>query len=267
MSNEYKNMVTYIARAGYCAKSVVYSLLGCMIVYAALYAGSVENISKKDIFEKIDSSMFGSIILFLVLVGLACYVIWRLVQFLLNPEDLDKHKPMELTTRIFYCISALLYVSVAYTAFNVLYNSTEQSQSSQTLVAQLLQHPFGVYLIAGVGAIIIVFAGIQLKHAIKQDFIAKFDRTQLSDKQRRAIYLSGRIGFTGRAIVYVIIGGFITIAAIEHDPSQAGGLSDALMIILNKPFGPYLLAAVGICMFAFGVFCGFEGRYRVTKKQ
>lgn len=267
MKNEYKNVITYIARAGYCAKSVVYSLLGGMIVYAALYAGSVESISKKDIFQKINSSMFGSTLLFLVLVGLVCYVIWRLLQFILNPEDLDKHKPIDLITRVFYFISSLLYASVAYTAFKVLYNNTEQSQSSQTLTAELLQQPLGVYLIAGVGATIVVFSGIQLKHAIKQDFMSKFDRSQLSNKQRRAIHLSGRVGFTGRAIVYVIIGGFITIAAIEHDPSQAGGLSDALMVILNKPFGPYLLAAMGICMFAFGIFCGFEGRYRVTKKQ
>lgn len=266
MTGEYKNIIKLIARAGYCAKSVVYSVLGSMIIYAALYARSVDNLSKKDIFEKIDSSTFGSALLLLVVIGLVCYVIWRLVQFCLNPEELDNRKPMELVTRSFYFISALLYTSVAYTAFKVLHGSYEQGKSSKTLTAELLQHPLGMYLIAGIGAIIIVFAGVQLKHAVKQDFMSKFDTSQLSSKERQIIYLSGRLGFIGRAVIYVIIGGFVTFAAINHRPSQAGGLSDALMVILNKPFGPYLMAAVGVSMFAFGIFCGFEGRYRAVKK-
>ena len=266
MTSEYKRIITYIARAGYCAKCVVYSLLGGMIIYAALYAGSADQISKKDIFQKIESSTFGSTILFLVFAGLICYVIWRLIQFILNPDDLDKHKPLDLITRFFYFISALLYASVAYTAFKVLFNSQDTSKSKQTLTAEWLQHPLGVYLISGLGIIIIIFAGIQLKHAIKQDFMSKFDRSQLSQKQRKSILLSGRIGFIGRAIIYVIIGGFITFAAINHNPSQAGGLSEALVMILNKPFGAYLLAAVGVAMLGFGIFCGFEGRYRAIKK-
>lgn len=130
----------------------------------------------------------------------------------------------------------------------------------------LMNQTWGVYLLLALGVVVVLFAGIQLKHAIKQDFMDKFETDQLSHKAQDVIKLSGRAGYLGRTVTYLLVGGFIITAAIQNDASEAGGLGKALVTILETPFGPYLLGAVGLGMLCFGVFCGFEGRYRDTGK-
>lgn len=257
--------ITYIARAGYCSKAIIYGVLGAMILYGAFYSGSVEDIDKAKIFNEIESTTLGSVLLGAVFIGLVGYVIWRLVQFVTNPDDLDNSDASDLMKRGFYFVSALIYGTVAYTAFEVLSGTSKQQEGGkQSMSESLMSQTWGVYLLLAIGVVIVVFAGIQLKHAIKQDFMDKFETNQLSQKAQDVIKLSGRAGYLGRTATYVLVGGFIITAAIQNDPSEAGGLGKALVTILETPFGPYLLGAVGLGMLCFGVFCGFEGRYRDT---
>jgi formate hydrogenlyase subunit 3/multisubunit Na+/H+ antiporter MnhD subunit len=59
-------------------------------------------------------------------------------------------------------------------------------------------------------------------------------------------------------------GGFFIHAAATQDSDKAGGLAKALVTLLQQPFGPWMVGLVGCGMVGFGLFCGFEGRYRKT---
>jgi hypothetical protein len=63
----------------------------------------------------------------------------------------------------------------------------------------------------------------------------------MSETERR---WGGRIGFAGhlaRAVVFGLIGLFVTNAAVEYDPKESIGLDGALQKLVNTDYGPYLL--------------------------
>ena len=65
-----------------------------------------------------------------------------------------------------------------------------------------------------------------------------------------------------RAVVFAVISWFFFKAAIEYDPQQADGLDGALRKIAAQPYGTWLLAIVAVGLFAYGVFCLIQARYR-----
>ena len=65
-----------------------------------------------------------------------------------------------------------------------------------------------------------------------------------------------------RGFVFVVIGGFLVIAAYRANPQEAKGLGDALRALEQAPYGPYLLAAVGLGLIAYAVHQFVEARLR-----
>ena len=68
-------------------------------------------------------------------------------------------------------------------------------------------------------------------------------------------------------MVYLLIGGFMAQAALQADPSEAGGLDEALGTIQSQPYGPWLLALVAVGLVMYGVYCGLNAAYREYRGQ
>jgi hypothetical protein len=254
--------IKMIARVGYAAKCVVYCILGVLTIYTAFSAARADEVSKKSVFQEILSVPFGTLSLTAITIGLACYVTWRVVQGITNPGNLDMNEPKEVLMRIFYFFSAIAYGLATYVAMKVLMGSSDNSQQQQ-VSDNILQETWGALLVGTISLAIIVFAFIQLKHAMKVDFMDKFVAS-MSRRQRKLAEWSGRLGFACRGVIYLIVGGFFVNASITQNSEKAGGLAEALKTLIVQPFGPWLVAAVGIGLIGFGVFCGLEGRYRKT---
>jgi hypothetical protein len=63
-------------------------------------------------------------------------------------------------------------------------------------------------------------------------------------------------------LVFVIIGAFVVIAAVQAQSSQVRGLGGALQTLQRQPYGWILLAITAAGLFAFGT-CGFaQALYR-----
>ena len=71
-----------------------------------------------------------------------------------------------------------------------------------------------------------------------------------------------RFGLIARGFVFLIIGGFIVVAAWRYDPQQARGLAGALQALQEQPYGQALLGIVALGLVAFGLYCGVEALYR-----
>ena len=56
--------------------------------------------------------------------------------------------------------------------------------------------------------------------------------------------------------------GFFFKAAADYNASQATGLDGALQKLAHAPYGTVILGIVAVGLFAFGLFCLIQARYR-----
>jgi hypothetical protein len=71
-----------------------------------------------------------------------------------------------------------------------------------------------------------------------------------------------RFGLIARGAVFVIIGAFLVVAAVQLDSAQARGLQGALETLQRQPYGWILLGIVALGLVAFGVYSLIEAWYR-----
>lgn len=90
----------------------------------------------------------------------------------------------------------------------------------------------------------------------------RLSRVQMSRSVETGVERAGRAGYAARAIVLAIVGTFFIVAAVQHDPQEAVGLSGALQALSERGWGAAVLWFVAIGLFLFGCFCFAEAKYR-----
>jgi type IV secretory pathway VirB2 component (pilin) len=71
----------------------------------------------------------------------------------------------------------------------------------------------------------------------------------------------GIAGYVAKGVVLGVLGILVIIAAVTHDPAQAGGLDEALKTLTELPFGVVLLGVVAVGLIAYGAFCFARARW------
>jgi hypothetical protein len=66
-----------------------------------------------------------------------------------------------------------------------------------------------------------------------------------------------------RCVVFGLIATFLVRAAVQHDPSEAGGLAQALRTLAEQPYAPIVLGAEAVGLAAYGAFQLALARYRI----
>lgn len=255
-----------LARFGYAAKGVVYSLVGILAFRAAFNWGGEVSGSKGALAE-IGTKPFGKIILFIVGVGLIGYVIWKFVQAIYDPEH-NEDGWKNYARRVFYAISGLIYGSLAFAAFRIVFGGGSSSggssggSSSSQQTASLLSQPFGQWLVGLVGVAAAGYGFYSIYRGATVKFRKKIKTSQMSDKEETWAIRAGRFGLICKGIVSTIIGYFFVQAARLSDPSRAESTKGALEAIQELPFGSYLMGIVALGLIAYGIHLFVQARYR-----
>ncbi len=253
-----------LARAGYVAKGLVYILIGILAVRTAVGAGGTPT-DRQGALLTIYHEPFGRALLALITIGLAAFGFWSLVQAALDTE----HKGTEakgIVERVGYTIVGFSYLGLAIAAGRLAAGTGGAGQSSnastQDWTARLLDAPLGVALVILVGLIVLGVAVALVQRAWTATFKQELELWRMSDTMRRGVIALGRIGHAALGFVFAVIGLFLIVAAVKHDPHQAKGLGGALTTTAQQPFGPALLVVVALGLAAYGVFSLAQGRYR-----
>ena len=134
-----------------------------------------------------------------------------------------------------------------------------EDQAAKDWTAWLLVQPFGPWLV-GFAGLAIVGAGL--------GFAARGWRGNVTDylalppEARGWAVPLGRLGFTARGVVFVLIGGFLGLAALHGSSSDVRGLGGALRSLETQPYGWALLALTAAGLLAFGLFGFVQARFR-----
>lgn len=255
---------TRYARFGYVAKGIVYVIIGALAAKAALGQGSAATDRNKAI-QVIYQQPFGRFLLAVVTIGLFGYALWSWLQAALDTENKGR-RLKGIVQRLGYAAVGFSYAGLALAALQLVLQKGGGGKSSdasaQDWTARLLQAPFGVALVVLVGLVALGLALRQANYAYTARFKGRLNLSGVSDQARAGIILLGRWGMAALGVVFAVVGVFLIIAALRHDPHQAKGLGGALQTLAGQPFGHYLLGVVAVGLIAYGVYALVEARYR-----
>lgn len=251
--------VVMLARLGYAAKGIVYSVVGVLAVMFVLGEGGGLTDNKGAI-QKISAQPFGIALVWLVAAGLLCYAIWNAVRATLDPANVGTDKK-GLVKRFGYGLSAVWHVLLAVYAGQLAYGSDASEGSTESSVAKLMSMPLGQVLVGIVGLVTVGFGLFQIYRAIANKVGDEFDEGQMSEGMKTFACRVARIGIGARGLVFPMIGGSLVLAAFHRQPGQAEGFSDSMRELASQPFGEFLIAFVAAGLLAYGLYLLCVARY------
>ncbi len=249
-----------LAKAGLTAKGLVYLILGLLALMAVFHIGgrSAETTDKAHIFSFLDESSAGQWLLPLLVIGLFCYCIWRSIEGVNCIQEGKKHFPKAAR----YFASAGVYLLVAVSAANeFLDNPGKNGDGKQELASNLLSQPGGHWL---AGAAALVFAGVgiyQLYYAWSEKYKKHVQRMNKQTNSASILLATGKIGYTARGVVWLIIAYLMSRAAFTGRSKDAGDTGKAFSFIEQSTAGSIWLAAIAIGLIAYGIFSFVRARY------
>jgi hypothetical protein len=257
--------IEWIARSGYLAIGIVYSLLGLLAIHAALTAARTPN--TRDVLSTIGNVPFGPVLLGLLAIGLASYAVWRFVQAWWDTERRGRDWRGAFL-RVCYAISGAAYVLFAYAAIRAAIGVAGQNGESARRegAAELLQWPGGWFVLLVIGGTLI---GVGITHFVKAynaKFMHDYEHTEMSQAERDWAKPIGRFGLTARGVTFCLIGVFVMLAGWQTNAGEVKGLGDAFETVAAQPFGQVMLLVIATGFVAYGVFCISQARYRRIEK-
>ena len=261
--------VVNLAKAGFIALGIVYCLVGALAFMAAFEVGGkeVQDTDQKGAFQLILEQPFGQVLLGLVALGLACYTIWRLLQAGLDPERKGSDAK-GIARRVGYASSGLFYGSLAfYAATLALGNGSQSGQgdSRQHLARELLQQPFGQWLVGLVAVGTMLFGGYQIYRAVSGRYRRKIQESQLRTEYKTMLVRAGLVGYIARGVVWILIGYLFLQAALHANAQEAGGTEKAFGLLEHGTYGSLLLGLVALGLICYGVFMFVRARSEVIQ--
>jgi hypothetical protein len=256
-----RNPVETLARFGYGARGVVYGLVGVLALLAAIGSGGQTGGSRSAL-QTLVSQPFGKVWLVLIAVGLFGFCAWRVLEALTDADN--RGSDMKgWAIRGAHLISGVIYAGLALFALNLALGRGSggggEDQAARDWTAWLMSQPFGQWLVGLVG---LAVAGTGLAFIAKAWRGRVADRLSLPSDKRDWFVSIGRMGFAARGVVFLIIGGFLGLAALHASSSEVRGLGGALDALQGQPYGWVLLALTALGLFAFGLFGLIQARYR-----
>jgi hypothetical protein len=261
-----KPWIERLARLGYAVKGVVYVLVGCLAAAAARGLRDVPS-GSREVFAVVLAKPFGRVLLATIALGLAGYVLWRVVAAVADPQRKGSDAK-GLVVRAYYLGSAAVHAALVAAAVRLLLGNGggggAGGDQAPSRIAVLMAKPFGRWLVAAVGVAVLAAAARQVQLALGR-YHKKLRVDRVPSPARPWVGPVVGFGLSSRAVVFAIIGGFLLVAALHRDPHQARGLSGALRAVEAQPAGVWLLAVVAAGLAAYGVFQLLEARYRTIR--
>lgn len=253
-----------LARAGYATRGIVYLIIGGFAVFAAFGSSDVEG--TQGAFATILSQPFGRILLWLVVVGLFGFALWRFIQAYI---DTDGHgsDAKGVAVRAGRAGSGLIHIGLALAAAGMVlgWGSGNGGGEDPTgrWISAIYQAGFGQILNWTVTAIVVVVAGAQMWKGYKAGFEPHFNRCP--PEVMTWVRPLGRIGLVARGVTFLVIAALIFYGGLRYasiDGGSTPGLADALKAVQGFSFGWIILLLIALGLVAFGLYSLAAARYR-----
>jgi hypothetical protein len=247
-----------LGRVGLAGRTVFYAILTALAIRIALLgrAGRHEA-DANGALGLVSRPLLGQAAIAAVALGFFMFGIDRLIGAWRDHTVSTARRWMTAIEGVFYLV--LSYVPAAFLAGNHRVGSQKQQQKT---TSELLNVPGGRWLVGLLGIIVLAVCTVQIYGATRHQFRDGLDLRKAPRVIRRFVDQAGAIGITARALVFLPIGVFLIIAAIQASPGHSEGTDGELLILSHYSWGVAVLAAVAAGLAVFVVFSAIETRYR-----
>ena len=233
--------------------------MGILAILASLGAGN--STGTKGALVTLLSQPFGTVLVALLVAGLLGFVVWRLVQAVL---DADNHgiDLKGIVIRLALLGSALTYGALALYALGLLGVMASGGGKALPGVFDMLAGLFGVNLLVVVVSLMLL--GIALAHWWKV-FSGKYSRHfDVSAAPMGTIRVISALGLSARGVVFALLAAMVWlgIKGPSTAESELPTTQDALHYIQGLPYGQILLFVLALGLLIFAVYSFAEARWR-----
>ncbi|HEY6455036.1 MAG TPA: DUF1206 domain-containing protein [Steroidobacteraceae bacterium] len=252
----------WTGHAGYIAEGVLYLLVGFSALVAAV--GRQQPNGAKGALAKLGQTPPGDALLVVLAGGLAAFVLWQLIVAIADPEHrAERGNPRRRLLRLGHLLNGVfhcIFVGEAMWSILGLSRADNERESQVKWTAWMFALPIGRYLVALVGAGIVIFGVWQFYRAMTGD---RNKRVELSRARLRlAISALGIYGLFARGTLFFLVGGYLVNSAWRHDPRYSGGIAGALAGLKQQPYGQWLLGAMASGLLCYGLYQIVKEPYR-----
>jgi hypothetical protein len=250
------------ARAGFVARGVIYLLIGVIAVQIGLGHGGQAD--RGGALGQIAAKSYGSVVLWLLVVGFAGLALWRFSEAAFGAVGPDGHETGErlksLARAVLY---SFFFVSTLQLVTGTSSSATANGNSqSKALTARVMAHSGGRLVVGLVGVVVLVIGVLLAREGWTKAFLKQMNLRGAPAGTRTLVEKLGVVGGVARGAVTALAGVFLVVAAVRFSPSKAEGIDGSLRAFAHTPLGPYLLILVALGLVAFGLFSWCEARWR-----
>lgn len=250
-----------LARMGYAARGLVYLVIALFALSAAIWGGEIED--SRGALETLMASGPGGIMALVLIAGLLGYSTWRFVQSVFDTDD-HGMDTKGLAVRAGLLVSGATYAVLAFYVFSLWrgYSSESGGESGSGAFAEFVSGLVGARPAAWLFAA--VFLGVAGAHFVKA--VRRGYRKHIQPPGWSSRYLDpiAMTGLGARGVVFAVI----AILFFTHGVSggegggETPGLQDALIYVIELPFGRLLLGVLGAGLLAFSLYSFIEALWR-----
>jgi hypothetical protein len=253
--------VEKLARFGLVAQGVSYGLVAVLAIELALGQGGKAT-DREGALRTIAHDPLGRLIVIALAAGFGCYTLWRLTEAVLG-RKLESREKVSAWKRVGALGKAAIYGSLCAAAVSILIGEGGGSGNKEKeATAGILAWPAGRWIVMGIAAAIAIAALWNFWRGVTGRFLKQLKTGEMSPRVRTWTTRIGVVGHLARAVVFGLIAWFFFKAAADYDAKKARGLDGALRKLANETYGTWLLSIVAAGLFAYGVFCLIQARYR-----
>jgi hypothetical protein len=209
----------------------------------------------------------GSALLIALAVALSAYGLWRLGEALWGHRDELRRRKRTLK-RVHSAAVGVVYAALAVTAVRfVLGDAGDEgragsSNSEESWTAEVLALSGGQVLVGAAAVVLFGVAAWLVYRAFSKKYEKRLDTSEMGPVTGRAVDVVGVAGLIGRAAVVAVLGFLLLQASLEHDPSEAAGVDEALRSMVDEAYGRWIVTAIAAGLACYGLYSWIEARYR-----
>ena len=258
-AREAKKGLSVVGRVGLAGRTGFYLILTALTVRIALLGGGGQEADAHGALATVSRPLIGKLAIGAVAFGFFMFGVGRLVGAWVDREAGTSKRLLTVAQGLFY-----LVLSSAPAAYLAGRSQTGSQQQQQKETAKVLGLPGGREILIAVGLILIVVCVKQIHGAWRHDFADGLDLSHAPSLVRRITGSAGVVGVTSRALVFMPVGVFLIVSAVEANPSQSYGTDGELLSLSGHAWGVAVLAAVAAGLATFVIFSAIETRYRTV---